>query len=92
MWSKPAVFTLQLIIGDDGRQVFKPAFHQMERLVRDVIDGAVRTTFDIPRMGTQMMSPGVAGGGTGRTASSCISSMALTDDDVVKASLSSYVS
>ena len=49
-----------------------------------VIDGAVRTTFDIPRIGTQMMVVGSMTNNTSRTAAHCIPTMDLDDDNVVQ--------
>lgn len=84
LWSQPAVFTLQLIVGDDRKQAFKPTFHQMERLAQAVLDGALRTTFDIPRIGTQMMVVGSMTNNSNRTGANCIPTMELDDENMVK--------
>ena len=85
LWSVSAVFTTQLVVGDDGRAAFRPAFHQVERLAEAVLDGAVKTTFDIPRIGTNMMASGTAANASNKTSATSIPTMDLDDqqlDDV----------
>jgi dynein heavy chain, axonemal len=79
LWSRPAIFKTQLVVGDDGQPSFKPAFHQVERLVEAVLDGAVKTTFDIPRIGTNMMVVGSLTNAGSRTSANCIPTMDLDD-------------
>lgn len=56
----------------------------MERLVQAVLDGAVRTTFDIPRIGTQIMVVGSMNASSTRTGPNCIPTMELDDENMVK--------
>jgi hypothetical protein len=56
LWSTPAIFRLQLLVDESGAITFAPSFDQLERLVQAVLDGAVRTTTDLPRIGAQMVT------------------------------------
>ena len=47
-----------------------------------VVEGAVKTTFDIPRIGAQM-STGASGASSNKTSASSIPTMALDDESVV---------
>jgi hypothetical protein len=84
LWSIPAIFKIQLIVGDGNKPCFKPAFHQVERLVEAVLDGAVKTTFDIPRLGTQMMAAGSVSSWSNKTSANSIPTMDLDDDCLVQ--------
>ena len=78
------MFRIQLVVGEGNAPAFKPAFGQVERLAEAVLDGAVRTTFDIPRAGTQMMVAGSVSNSTTKTAANSIPTMALDDDELVQ--------
>ena len=80
LWSVPAIFKIQLIVGEDAQPAFKPSFQQVERLVEAVLDGAVKTTFDIPRVGTQMMVASSANNLHTKTSANSIPTMDLADE------------
>jgi hypothetical protein len=79
MWSKQAVFNIQLCLSPSGQLVFNPAFSQVETMAQAVLDGAVRTTFDIPRLGSQMMVAGSVSNTTGKTNSNSVPTMDMDD-------------
>lgn len=79
MWSNQAVFKLQLCLGPDGQPVFNPTFNHVDTMAQAVLDGATRTTFDIPRIGTQMMVAGSASNNAGKTSSNSVPTMDLDD-------------
>jgi hypothetical protein len=79
MWSKQPVFKLQLCLSASGQPVFNPAFTQVETMAQAVLDGAVRTTFDIPRIGSQMMVAGSASNNAGKTSANSVPTMDLED-------------
>lgn len=78
MWSKQPVFKLQLGIGAAG-PVFNPSFTEVETMAQAVLDGSARTTFDIPRIGTQMMVAGSVSNTAGKTSANSVPTMDLDD-------------
>lgn len=79
LWSRPAIFKLQLCLDEGNRPVFSPTFAQISTMVQDVLDGAVRTTFDMPRVGSQVMVSASPSTSQGKSASSSIPTMDLED-------------
>ena len=79
MWSNPPVFKVQLCLDPSGQPVFNPTFSQVETMAQAVLDGATRTTFDIPRIGTQMMVAGSASNNAGKTSANSVPTMDLDD-------------
>ena len=57
---------------------------QVERLAEAVLEGAVRTTFDLPRLGASLATTGAASSSTNRTSAGSIPTMALDDDTLVQ--------
>jgi hypothetical protein len=87
LWSVPAVFNVQLVIDESGQAAFKPEFGQVEHLVGAVLDGAVKTTFDIPRVGAQASVGGTEGSSASRTGANSIPTMALDDESLLQVCL-----
>jgi hypothetical protein len=83
LWNKPALLKLQLSLDADGKPSFKPQFHQIERMVQSVLDGAIRTTFDIPRLGSQMMVAPSISNANNRTSANSIPTMDLEDEELI---------
>lgn len=81
MWSQPAVFKVQAGLDDSNRPVFTPTFDQILSMSESVLDGAVRATFDMPRIGYQIMVP-ASGPTHGKSASNSIPTMSLDDDEL----------
>lgn len=79
LWRQPAVFNLQLCLDEGNHPVFSPSFEQITSMVQDVLDGAVRTTFDMPRIGSQVMVAASASTSQSKSASNSIPTMDLED-------------
>jgi hypothetical protein len=84
LWSNPPVFKLQLCLDAAGQAVFTPTFNQVEAMAQAVLDGATRTTFDIPRIGTQMMVAGSVNNSAGKTSANSVPTMDLDDMQLQK--------
>ena len=82
LWSRPAVFKIQVCLDDSNRPVFSPTFDQILSMAEAVLDGAVRATFDMPRIGSQIMVPVSSGPSHGKSASNSIPTMSLDDDEL----------
>lgn len=79
MWSKRPIFKLQLGLSPSGKPEFSPPFNQVETMAQAVLDGATRTTFDIPRIGSQMMVAGSNSNNAGKTSANSVPTMDLDD-------------
>ena len=90
MWSNPPVFKVQLCLDPSGQPVFNPTFSQVETMAQAVLDGATRTTFDIPRIGTQMMVAGSVSNNAGKTSANSVPTMDLDDVELKTVRHASY--
>ena len=91
MWNKQPVFKVQLCLDPTGQPIFNPTFNQVETMAQAVLDGATRTTFDIPRIGTQMMVAGSASNNAGKTSANSVPTMDLDDVQLKQVRGLSYV-
>eukprot|EP00892_Ulva_mutabilis_P009855 jgi/Ulvmu1/7241/UM035_0028.1 len=85
LWSKPAVFNLQIRLDESNHPVFSPTIEKISCMVLEVLDGAVRTTFDMPRIGSQIMVVASSSTSQGKSASNSIPTMDLEDDRLAEA-------
>lgn len=79
------MFKLQLCLDDEGHAVFCPSFDQISVMAQAVLDGAVRTTFDMPRIGSQISVSASSGPIQGKSAANSIPTMDLDDIELAQA-------
>lgn len=79
------MFKLQLCLDEENHPAFSPTFDQISTMARAVLDGAVRTTFDMPRIGSQIVVAASSSPSQGKSATNSIPTMDLDAIELAQA-------